>query len=164
MNPAFSTKAPNTQDPYATPKSAPLAELGHLAQTARDFKPFSLENQQAYLGNLDSTRLDTLPPCCFTISKRGQQKIREKKGSAVNSCHPFDRRAVLCHSIVAQGDSACPAQTGRSHADSNRPTKQLDQHHNSALAISHLIDTLNPCKWRFTQAHKFARLEESLWL
>ncbi len=49
-----------------------LAEIGTLFQTAQDFKlDFLLETSESLGGRHEAQgSLGTLPPCCFTISKR----------------------------------------------------------------------------------------------
>jgi hypothetical protein len=39
------------------------------------------------------------------------------------------------------------AQAGWHHSDLQLLTQQLDQNHNTTLAIKHLKDTLDTCEW-----------------
>ncbi len=110
----------------------------------------------------------TLPPCRFTISKRGQRNLtgefralRKQLSAAkglTDSCilphrHDFEK----CFGRT----SADLAQMGWRNPHPHLLGEQFDEHHDAALAIGHFVDAFDAGKWGFRQADAFAGLEQT---
>jgi hypothetical protein len=155
-----------------------LTHLRRLMQTTQDFElDFLLETSQFLKWGYETQGdFGTLPPCRFTISKRGQRdlagvrnnKVQQKvlpKVRRINAIvphrHDFEK-GFLPNRQYEADLSAGLAQTGRRHAHCDRLAQNLDQHHDPTLAIGHLVDAFDAGKRRFRQTNALAGLEESL--
>jgi hypothetical protein len=74
-------------------------------------------------------------------------------------------RKVFCQTGNNEADlSTRLAQTGRRDAHCHGLAQNLDQHHNSTLAIGHLENTFDAGKWHICQTHALTSLEQALGL
>jgi hypothetical protein len=155
-----------------------LTDLRCLMQTAQDFKlDFLLETSQFLKWGYEAqSDFGTLPPCRFTISKRGQrdlagvrnnkvqQKVRPKvrrTNMIVPHRHDFEK-GFLPNRQYEAGLSARFTQTGRCDTHGHGLAQDFDQHHDPALAVGHLVDAFDAGKRRLRQTHALARLEQAL--
>lgn len=107
--------------------------------------------------------LVTLPPCRFTISKRGlrglagESETFHKQWSASKAVADTD---ILPHrhdfEKCFERTSADLAQVGRCNPNPYLLGEEFNQHHDPTLAIDHLVDAFDTRKWSFCEAHALA--------